>query len=202
MTDPIESTMDDTVPDRYAVYRQACKTLGERLAACRAAAEMTREQLAVKLGRSPSTIRNTETGKSLPALDFWRAADGHLNTGGVLAQASIRVVELKRAADAQLAENAKTFEAAGQCLSPADCLCRVAVAHWRQHEIKALRIAMRLGFREWASAMQTDLDTVLGWESPRGRLPNLEEQHQFDEQLPRLTLDARARFKRLLMTRP
>ncbi|MEV0269871.1 helix-turn-helix transcriptional regulator [Hamadaea sp. NPDC050747] len=185
-------------PDRWTTYTQACQTLGARLAACRKDAGLTRKQLASALGRSLSTVRRAETGASHFNADFWRAADETLNTGGVLAAEWVRVAKHKQAAEAQYADKVALNEAAGRCLSPADCLCRVAVAHWTQREIRALRVALRFGFPQWASVMQTDLEAVYGWESPRGPLPSLEAQLQFDQLLARVDIDARARFRKLL----
>lgn len=213
-TTSVESWNDTTViseqtaaviaqtPDQWAIYKQACEALGARLAAYRKDAGLTRKQLASALGRSLSTIRRAETGASQFTAAFWRAADETFNTGGILATEWVRVAEHKFAAEAQYADKLSIHEAASRCLNPQDCLCRVAVAHWTQREIRALRMALRFGFPQWASVMQTDLETVYAWESPRGPLPNLEDQLQFDQLLARVDIDVRARFRKLLAPPP
>jgi hypothetical protein len=59
-----------------------------------------------------------------------------------------------------------------------------------------------MGFHDWAYAMQTELEVVLGWESARGPLPRLEEQRQLDETLEQVALGVRARFRLLIAAEP
>ncbi|MEV0271145.1 helix-turn-helix transcriptional regulator [Hamadaea sp. NPDC050747] len=196
-TAPITQTTDP-----WATYSQACQALGARLAAYRNNAGLTRKQLASAMGSSVSTIRRAEIGANHFTADFWRTADDELNTGGVLATAWGHVAVHHRAAEAYSAEKAAVNDAASRCLSPADCLCQVVVTRWTQREIRALRVALRLGFPLWASVMQTDLETVYGWESPHGPLPSLQEQALFDAYLSRVDIDVRARFRKLLAATP
>ena len=201
MPERLFATPDQKAHDSFAAFERACEALGASLAVYRTAAELTRQQLAGRMRRSLSTVRRAETGQSLLTVDFWRTADHLLATGGRLASAWPHVAELKRIADLHRAESVAAHEVALGCLNPRDCLCFVAVAQWRQAEIRALRTALRMGFPDWALTMHTDLEVVLGWESPRGPLPRLDEQRQLDELLERVALGVRARF-RLLMAGP
>lgn len=192
------ATPDQKAHDSFTTFLRACEALGASLAVYRTAADLSRQQLAQRMRKSVSTIRRAETGQSLLTIDFWRTADHLLTTGGRLAAAWPHVAELKRIADLNRSASVAAHEIALGCLNPRDCLCFVAVAHWTQREVRALRLALRMGFYDWASAMQTDVEVVLGWESPRGPLPRLEEQLQLDELLERIALGGRARFRLLL----
>lgn len=192
------ATPDQKAHDSFTTFQRACEALGASLAVYRTAASLSRLQLADRMRKSVSTVRRAETGQSLLTVDFWRTADHLLATGGRLAAAWPHVAELKRIADLDRAASVAAHEIAIGCLNPRDCLCFVAVAHWTQREVRALRVALRMGFYDWASALQTDVEVVLGWESPRGPLPRLEEQLQLDELLERVALGVRARFRLLV----
>lgn len=178
------------------------RSLGASLAAFRDEGGLTRGQLAERMRRSLSTIRRAETGQSLLTVDFWRSCDHLLGTGGRLAAAWPHGAELKRVADLHRADSVAAYELARNCLNPHDCLCFVAVAHWTQREVRALRMALRMGFPDWAYAMHAEVEVVLGWESPRGPLPRLEDQRQLDETLERVALGVRARFRLLMAAGP
>ncbi|MEV6966620.1 helix-turn-helix domain-containing protein [Hamadaea sp. NPDC051192] len=143
------ATPDQKAHDSFTTYQRACEAMGASLTVYRIAANLSRPQLAERMRKSVSTIRRAETGQSLLTVDFWRTADHLLTTGGRLAAAWPHVAELKRIADLNRAASVAAHEIAIGCLNPRDCLCFVAVAHWRQREVRALRLALRMGFYDW-----------------------------------------------------
>jgi transcriptional regulator with XRE-family HTH domain len=58
----------------------------EELRRARSAAGLTQDQLAERVGYSPSLVAHVETGSRAPSLDFARRGDEALGTGGLLAR--------------------------------------------------------------------------------------------------------------------
>jgi DNA-binding XRE family transcriptional regulator len=65
----------------------AWQALGRQLAACRKAAGLSQERLAVQASYSRSSIANVETGRQRVGPEFWVRCDEILRAGGVLCQA-------------------------------------------------------------------------------------------------------------------
>src|ERR1700729_1687691 len=66
--------------------RGARGLFAEELRRARSAAGLTQDQLAERVGYSPSLVAHVETGSRAPSLDFARRGDEALSTGGVLAR--------------------------------------------------------------------------------------------------------------------
>ena len=64
----------------------ALALFSEELRRARAAAGLTQDQLAERVGYSPSLVAHVETGSRAPSLDFARRGDEALGTGGLLAR--------------------------------------------------------------------------------------------------------------------
>ena len=64
----------------------ALALFSEELRRARAAAGLTQDQLADRVGYSPSLVAHVETGSRAPSLDFARRGDEALGTGGLLAR--------------------------------------------------------------------------------------------------------------------
>ena len=64
----------------------ALALISEELRRARAAAGLTQDQLAERVGYSPSLVAHVETGSRAPSLDFARRGDEALGTGGLLAR--------------------------------------------------------------------------------------------------------------------
>ncbi|MEV6967153.1 helix-turn-helix domain-containing protein [Hamadaea sp. NPDC051192] len=183
--------------------------LGRQLAAYRKHAGWTQKHLAAVMRRSISAISAAENGHNPHDAGFWRTADLLLVTGGTLAQAWVPVAQLKQAANTQAATerlrkqaDLMSKELDKECRNPADCLCLVAVAYWTGREIRALRVALRHGFPDWANLLDADLETVYGWEKPHATMPRLEHQLLLDRLLADAPVDARARFRQLVTATP
>ena len=64
----------------------ALALFSEELRRARSAAGLTQDQLAERVGYSPSLVAHVETGSRAPSLDFARRGDEALGTGGLLAR--------------------------------------------------------------------------------------------------------------------
>src|ERR1700722_7709151 len=64
----------------------ALALFSEELRRARSAAGLTQDQLAERVGYSPSLVAHVETGSRAPSLDFARRGDEALRTGGVPAR--------------------------------------------------------------------------------------------------------------------
>jgi transcriptional regulator with XRE-family HTH domain len=64
----------------------ALALFSEELRRARAAAGLAQDQLAERVGYSPSLVAHVETGSRAPSLDFARRGDEALGTGGLLAR--------------------------------------------------------------------------------------------------------------------
>ena len=64
----------------------ALAMFSEELRRARAAASLTRDQLAEKIAYSPSLVEQVETGTRAPSVNFARRADDALRTGGLLSR--------------------------------------------------------------------------------------------------------------------
>jgi transcriptional regulator with XRE-family HTH domain len=64
----------------------ALALFSEELRRPRSAAGLTQDQLAERVGYSPSLVAHVETGSRAPSLDFARRGDEALGTGGILAR--------------------------------------------------------------------------------------------------------------------
>ena len=69
----------------------ALALFSEELRRARAAAGLTQDQLADRVGYSPSLVAHVETGSRAPSLDFARRGDEALGTGGLLARLQLFV---------------------------------------------------------------------------------------------------------------
>ncbi|MEV6968864.1 helix-turn-helix domain-containing protein [Hamadaea sp. NPDC051192] len=201
--------VDRTAHGMWSAYVDACMQLGRQLAAYRKHAGWTQKHLAAVMRRSISAISAAENGHNPHDAGFWRTADLLLITGGTLAQAWVAVAQHKQAADAQAATERARKQAtlahedqSRRCLNPADCLCLIAVAYWTGREIRALRVALRYGFPDWAHQLDIDLETVYGWEKPHATTPRLEHQLLLDRLLADAPIHARSRFRQLASASP
>ena len=88
-------------------FAAARRSLGDRLAQLRMAAQLSQSQLAPLIGYSRSTIATAETGQRTAARDFWQRCDQVLGSGGVL---TCRYDEL----DALLCQRRRTAQQAAQ----------------------------------------------------------------------------------------
>src|SRR3954470_12293969 len=76
---------------------QARRTLGQRLTACRQAAGLKQEDLALLVAYSRSTVANVETGRQRGGRAFWQRCDDALRAdGGLVAAYEATEAELQR----------------------------------------------------------------------------------------------------------
>jgi transcriptional regulator with XRE-family HTH domain len=85
----------------------ARRTLGEQLRSLRAAAGVTQQGLAEKVGYSRSTVANVEVGRQGIDRAFWEGCDEVLNANGLLKDGFDQVEQLHRAVSREAAESAQ-----------------------------------------------------------------------------------------------
>jgi transcriptional regulator with XRE-family HTH domain len=176
----------------------AQQELGRQLAALRAEARWSQQDLARRVLSSRSSIANIETGRQSAPMDFWQAADRVLNAHGVLVKAALHLADAQRALAVQTAAQRLAASAALTCADPDGCACSIVVARWSGRQTRALREALRMGLPAFAQALHVATSRVAAWERPTVRLPTLSEQIALDRVLAHATPDARARFRLLL----
>jgi transcriptional regulator with XRE-family HTH domain len=207
-TRPERATPDDgTLSVRRAAdraLRVAQKDLGSRLALRRKAAGLSQMELAVQLRYSRSMVANAEVGLALPVRKFWVAADRILAAEGVLLAGFEQVRALPRPYRAANAYRAALRLAAKSKLKTAAAPQRpelLTVARWTGRETRALREAMRLNLRSFATRLRVSPATAARWEDPRTPVPpTLVMQTLLDGLLQHADPEVRIRFKEL--TRP
>lgn len=84
------------------------RTLGDLLAARRAAARLTQQQLAQAIGYSRVTVATAESGHRQPAAEFWTRCEDVLDAGGELAQAYRQLAVARGLRRREIAEQERT----------------------------------------------------------------------------------------------
>jgi hypothetical protein len=170
--------LEATERTRASAERRA---LGEQLAALRAAAGLTQQELAPLVGYGRSTVGTVEIGKQRVPRRFWIRCDEALATGGVLTEGYDRIEALERAAARAIArdmeEATSRDRARGTASCPADVdhelvlhwtgmLCVLAASHnlfgpWQIHDAVCRESAVIRRYRQEAvGAVKTGLLAV------------------------------------------
>jgi DNA-binding transcriptional regulator YiaG len=177
-----------------ATLRERREELGVTLAFYRRAAGLTQFDLAARALCSRSSVANIEVGRQKGQPEFWRIADKHLKADGVLLKGSVHLAELARTFSMQEARERAAEGLAPKC-DPERCACAVVVVWWTGRETRALRLALRLAFPEFAGLVNVPTATAAGWEQPPPVEPGLTAQIALNRALARAKPDVRARFR-------